>query len=213
MHLVTGALTISLLLHFAMPPTWTDLSPGVPDQAWEGVSPTFKASVKSDTAIVFFAAELNGPADGFLENMNARIQRSPGPLTDAMLVKLAALMPAGMPNVNYQLIDHRIVVIDGVDCGRIVSSLLLDGSPSVDVTYLLPSGDQLGIVVFSTTPDALKTYEPVFDAAIRRTSGIQGPPSREYKVLGEALIAGLAGGLAALLMALARKRRRARRQP
>jgi hypothetical protein len=210
-----GIVALALALKFAVPPGWVDLSPGAPEANWQGIPPQLRQMVQKGNA-AFYAADVAGGSDGFMENVNVILKRSPGPITESTLDELSATMakemPREAPGMSYKLIDRRIVKIAGVDCGRVVGELDMKVATSKQLLYLIPGGEQLAIVTYSTTPTSFAIYEPIFDTAAQATQGVAATQSTLGRITRSAgrgaLIGGIAGGLGALIVALFRRKKK-----
>ena len=115
--------------------------------------------------------------------------------------------------LSYRPLKKEVVKVAGVTAGRLVGELTL---PTGDVTalvqYSVPGDMSHATITFTTTPENLIHYEPIFEAAAQATRGAVEPrPKRSIgsAVLRDGIIGGIAGGIAALVLALVKRRRRA----
>lgn len=159
---------------FALPQGFVDLSPGVPDGNWKGVNPQVKQMVQQG-GFVYYAADVKGAADGFMENVNVTLADSPGPITEASLKTFASQMDGELkkvsPQAGYTPVSWNVVTIGGVTSGRLVGLTKLPGVVTKQIAYIIPSGKITAIITYSTTEKEFGRYEKIFDAAAQSTKG------------------------------------------
>lgn len=195
---------------FQTPPGWVDLSPDAPEAERNKAPAALLEQVKS-SGHAFFAADLAHADDGFMENVNAIVQPGSSPVTAALLddVELRMRAEIGKQGMSYRVLEKSLVTVAGATAGRVVGELTMQGRVVKQIQYLLPGREHHAILTFSTTPESFAEYQPRFDAAGQATRGTVEPKSRWAKIgaraVRGAIIGGLLGGLAALVMAL-RKR-------
>jgi len=200
--------------HFAVPPGWIDLSPGAPPGNMAKVPPALAKQIEAGN-FVFYAADVAHADDGFMENVNAtRVPGSPRTITTALLDGMMAQMgdevARQMPGARIDVVEKRLVEIGGVTCGRVVALMKGPGLLAKQVQFVLPGDGEAAVVTYSTTPEKFAEYEPVFDRAVAATTGLVEPRSIAGAAGRGAIIGGIAGGAAVLLLGLYRLVRRRR---
>jgi hypothetical protein len=153
--------------------------------------------------------------DGFVENMNAVVETGKRPplMTPAGLAELVKMLEGelGKQGLTYRSVKMEIVKIGGVTAGRLVGELKLPSGLVNLVQFAIPGERAHATLTFTTTPDKLSHYEPIFDAAAQATRGAVEPRSSSIAAMAlrGAIIGGVAGGLAALILGLIKRRKRA----
>ena len=199
---------------FKVPAGWVDLSPGAPPENFKPISPEMLAQVKGQHA-AFFAADI-AHGEKFLVNVNAIVDHGTSPVTEELLQQIGGELSEGMrkqgAGFEGRMLEHRVIDIHGVICGRYVNELKIGGLPVRQVGYLLPGHDEHAIVTYSASPEQFPQYEKIFDAAAQETAGLAEPESggsQIFKRAGRgALFGGIAGGVAVLLLGLLRRKKR-----
>jgi hypothetical protein len=196
---------------FAVPPGWTDLSPGAPADNWKGVPPELAQQVRAGS-FAFYAADVAGSNDGFMENVNATVLPGRAKVTMQVLDQIAADLGAEvsrqLPGVQLQVLEKKLVEIHGVTCGRLVGLMQGAGTRAKQVQYLLPGPTEAAMVTYSTTPEKFAHYEPIFDAAAAATGGLGEGRSIGDSALRGAIFGGVSAAIAVTLLGLLKMRRR-----
>ena len=208
---------------FQVPAGWVNLSPGAPETNFAGLPPAIVAQARQ---LRFMAMDLAGAGDGFAENVNLQLVSCTGRFTPELMDQVASQAPAQIqrmaPGSRFQIIEKGVLSVGGVMAGRMVFDLDLAGGPSMrQLQYQLPAGSQCAILTYSSTPGDFARYLPMFEAAARATTGLSEPPSRALGLFSRiggaglrgALIGGIAGCVAALVVALMRKKKKAGGSP
>jgi hypothetical protein len=193
---------------FATPPGWTNLSPGAPPSpGLEKVPPALIAQAHSGQ-FAFFAADLDGAADGFMENVNVIIQGGGAKITDEFLHEVGRSISeeAKKAGTDYRVLEMSLSKIGDVTVGRYVGELVLGDRTVKQVGYLLPGHDEHAIATYSTTPADVPRYAPIFDKAALATVGVEDPPLFRWEQ-----VAATAGALVLLIgYSIVAQRRRAK---
>lgn len=197
---------------FQVPKGWTDLSPGAPPENIAKAPPQFIADGRA-AGFVFLAADLAHADDGFMENENVLVQRLGEPVTQAYVDGVMTEVQAehsrrGTP--KFKVLEQGMTTIADVAVGRLVSGFESDGIDIRQIAYLIPGGDSVAIMTFSTTAAAFAEYAPAFDAAARATRGVVQVPGKLQRVLssgGRGAIIGAIVGLAVALVSLLRRKK------
>jgi hypothetical protein len=202
---------------FQVPAGWVNLSPGAPEENFRGLPPALLAQARK---VHFMAMDMAGAHDGFAENVNANIVDCMGRFTPELMEKVAGMAPLEIqrlaPGSRVRIIEKGLVDLQGVKAGRMVFDCTLAGGPSMrQLQYHVPGGRRCAILTFSSTPGEFSRYLPVFEAAARAIGGVAEPPAQAgflarigKSALRGALIGGIAGGLAVLLVGLLRRKKR-----
>ena len=160
---------------FKVPPGWTDLSPNAPAANFAKIEPVLAAQFRQAT-YTFFAADLDGRGDGFMENVNATVYPKPHAINLAELKEIGEQIDAEVkkvdPRFSMQILDTKVVKIGGVECGRYIGLLTMGDKVVQQISYLLPGRNEHAVLTYSTVPAQFKRYQPVFDAAAKATVGI-----------------------------------------
>lgn len=193
---------------FKIPEGWTDLSPGVPPEDFPELPPAILKEARSGKYKAL-AIELNGPADGFAENLNVIVVPGPLRVTKNLLDEYSRAMAEGtvkqMPGSKIQILEKAEVMVDGTPSVYLVYDLTSPSLRMRQIQYLVPGGDlRHAILTYSATPETFDEYRPVFEASALATTGAGVPESRLGKSLRGALIWGVIGGLIGLVVALVR---------
>jgi hypothetical protein len=198
--------------HFQSPEGWTDLSPGAPPENIAKAPPQFIADGRA-AGFVFLAADLDHADDGFMENENVLVQRLGEPVSQAYVDGVMTEVQAEHTRrgtSKFQILEQGLATIADVTVGRVVSGFESDGIDIRQVAYLIPGGDSVAIMTFSTTAAAFAAYAPAFDAAARATRGVVQVPSKLQRVLasgGRGALIGAVIGLAVALVSLLRRKK------
>ena len=162
---------------FAVPDGWTDLSPGKPVP--KGVPEAVAAQTQSGI-YAFYAMDLGGAKDGFAENVNAVV--NPGTLVanERSLGEYVATLPAQasreLPGGSIQVVEKSVVQVAGVDSLRILCDVDALSVKLRTLQYIVPGGDNVAVVTYSSTPTEFARYLPVFEAAVQKTQGAAAAP-------------------------------------
>jgi hypothetical protein len=199
---------------FSPPPGWIDISRGAPEAQRQNAPPGLLAQA-DNPSMSFVAYEPGSEEDGFIENMNAVVETGKRPplMTPAGLVELEKVLESelGKQGLTYRSLKMEVVKIGGVTAGRLLGELKLPSGAVNLVQFAMPGDNAHTTLTFTTTPDKLAHYEPMFDAAAQATRGLVEPRSSSIgdSALRGALIGGIAGGIGALIAGLVKRRKRA----
>lgn len=81
---------------------------------------------------------------------------------------------AGMAVV--ELIDQRVITVDGVHTARLEHTLVATGqAPIRQLQYWLPTGTQCAVATYSASPDQWDLYRPIFEKSAQATRGLHAP--------------------------------------
>jgi len=162
---------------FAVPEGWSDLSPGKPVP--KGVPEAVAAQTQSGV-YAFYAMDLGGAKDGFAENVNAVV--NPGTLVanERSLGEYVATLPAQasreLPGGSIQVVEKSVVAVAGVDSLRILCDVDAVSLKLRTLQYIVPGGDNVAVITYSSTPKEFARYLPVFEAAVQKTRGAAAAP-------------------------------------
>jgi hypothetical protein len=197
---------------FSPPPGWIDISRGAPEALRQKAPPALLAQADN---MAFVAYEPDSDADGFVENMNAVVQtgKNPPAATPELLVELTQalekeLAPQGM---TYRSLKREVVKVAGVTAGRLVGELTAPNGHVNLIQYAIPGARAHAMLTFTTAPEKLAHYEPIFEAAAQATRGAVEPDARSSVALGSlsgAIVGGAAGAIGALFVLRGKRRRR-----
>jgi hypothetical protein len=202
---------------FSPPPGWLDVSRGAPEAQRQKAPPALLAQADK---LAFVAFEPQSEADGFIENMNAVVQtgkRAPLPTAEALgEVESGLRAQFKLQGMTYTPQKLEVVKVAGVTSGRIVGEVKGPMGGIADVIYLIPGDMAYATVSFTTTPDKLAHYAPIFEAAVQSTRGAVEPASASQRLGAKVgtIIGGIAGALGAFWASRRwRKRREAATRP
>ena len=199
---------------FSPPPGWIDISRGAPEAQRQKAPPALLAQA-DNPSMAFVAFDPMSDDDGFVENMNAVVETGKRPplMTPTGLTELAKMLETelGKQGMTYRSLKKEVVKIGGVTAGRLVGELKLPSGVVNLVQFAIPGERAHATLTFTTTPDKLSHYEPIFDAAAQATRGAVEPRSSSIAAMAVrgAIIGGIAGGIAALVLGLVKRRKRA----
>jgi hypothetical protein len=199
---------------FSPPPGWIDISRGAPEAQRQKAPPGLLAQA-DNPAMSFVAYEPGSEDDNFIENMNAVVETGKRPplMTPAGIAELEKVLEAelGKQGLSYRSLKMEVVKIAGVTAGRLVGELKLPSGQVSLIQFAMPGENAHATLTFTTTPDKLAHYEPMFDAAAQATRGLVEPRSSSIadSALRGAIIGGIAGGIGALIAGLVKRRKRA----
>src|SRR6185295_10750654 len=112
-----------------------------PPANFDRLAPEQRAQVRSG-GFHFYAAEIDGAADGFMENVNVTLEPEIKPITAALLEwyasKVGGEVSRQMPGASFKVLDKELVKISGVTCGRVVALLDLGPAQAKQIQYLMP---------------------------------------------------------------------------
>lgn len=185
---------------FAAPPGWIDLSRGAPE-AQRRQAPRELLAQAESPAVAYVAADLAHGDDGFVENMNAIVQRGARPTLptqDAIAEMVKGMQAqATQQGGSYRSAKAELVKVAGVTSVRFVGEMKQSsGLVTSLVQYAIPGERGFAALTFATTPAKLAEYEPLFDASAQATRGAVEP--RPGGTLPSWLI-GILAGLAAAI--------------
>jgi len=199
---------------FQVPPGWTDLSPGAPEENLNELPPEMRARLHGSGA-VFLAGDVAHRGDGFLSNVNATVAADAATVTlsdlDAAKDQIDREVARTARGGQFVIKDKQLVDWDGVTVGRLAGELTIGGQTLAEVIFLIPGDNEHAVLSYTTTPDRLASLEPVFDAAARATKGAKQPKLIWQRILengGRGAILGFIGAVIALVVI---RRLRARR--
>jgi hypothetical protein len=202
---------------FTPPAGWLDVSRGAPEAERQKAPPALLAQAEK---LAFVAFEPGSEADGFVENMNAVVQtgkRAPLPTAEGLAeVERGLAAEFKLQGMTYRSQKLEVVKVAGVTSGRIVGEVKGAIGEIADVIYLIPGKMAYATVTFTTTPDKLAHYQPLFEAAAQATRGAVEPASESQRKSAQlgTIIGGIVGALAAFLAShWWRKRREAAAGP
>jgi hypothetical protein len=201
---------------FSPPPGWIDISRGAPEAQRQKAPPALLAQA-DNPGMAFVAFEpASGDDDGFVENMNAVVETGKRPplATREGLVELEKMLETelGKQGMTYRSLKMEIVKVGGVTAGRLVGEMKVPNGLVNLVQFAIPGKQSHATLTFTTTPDKLAHYEPIFDAAAQATLGAVEPragSSITDSAIRGAIIGGIAGGIGALIAGMMKRRRRA----
>jgi hypothetical protein len=199
---------------FSPPPGWTDVSRGAPEAQRQSAPPAMLKQADSGQ-MAFVAYEPNSEEDGFIENMNAVVStgKRPPRVTREGLAELEKSLEAEIARagLTYRSLKVEIVKVAGATAGRLVGEVTSPGGKMNMVQYAIPGQRSHATLTFSTTPDKLGHYEPIFEAAAQRTMGVVDADAQASESLG-VLVGAIAGGLGGAIGGLYIRRSRKKRQ-
>ena len=199
---------------FSPPAGWIDISRGAPEAQRQKASPALLA-MADNPRMPFVAFEPDSDADGFVENVNAVVQTGKRPplATPAMLAELVKAVEGQLAaqGMTYRSLKQELVKIGGVTAGRLVGELTAPNGHVSLVQYAIPGARAHAMLTFTTVPEKLSHYEPIFEAAAQATRGVVDPSASSSEKLGSfvgMIVGGLVGGIVTLIAARARRKRR-----
>jgi hypothetical protein len=200
---------------FSTPPGWIDVSRGAPE-ALRSKAPPSVLALSNDPGTAFVAYEPGSDDDGFIENVNAIVRTGERPplATPAVLNALEKGIKTGAAaqGLTYRSLETDVVKVAGVTAGRLVGELNGPSGAVISVLYAIPGQRAHAMLTFTTTPDKLAHYRPIFDATAQATLGAVEPIDQASYSLGTLvgiIIGGLAGGLGARAALRAKRKRQA----
>jgi hypothetical protein len=176
--LCLGAAPAAADWKFAIPPGWTDLSPGKPVS--EDV-PEAVTAVTQNGVYHTYAMDLAGAKGGFGTNLNAIVR--PGALVadDRALASFVSSLPEQVrneiPDAKVAVVEQSIAPIGGVPSLRVVVDLRTDDLALRVLRYTLPGGKEVAALTYTSTAKDFDRYLPAFEAAARQTRGVQAAPA------------------------------------
>ena len=194
-----------------------DISRGAPEAQRQKAPPALVAQA-DNPGMAFVAFEpASGDDDGFVENMNAVVETGERPplATPEGLAELEKALETelGKQGMTYRSLKTEVVKVGGVTAGRLVGEMKVpNGAASTWSSSRSPASSPHATLTFTTTPDKLAHYEPIFDAAAQATLGAVEPragSSIKDSAIRGAIIGGIAGGIGALIAGMMKRRRRA----
>jgi hypothetical protein len=195
---------------FQVPPGWRDLTPGVPEDNYRDVHPDVAAQIK-DSAPLFFAADVVHARGRFMTNVRATLVGGSGPITEGALRGYVKELQAS--GAKFRSNQRELDDWNGITVGKIVGVLTVSDQPIAQVAYVVPGADGRVFLTYSTLPEQLDDYLPIFDAAARATQGAVQPISFfERSGVRGTLLAFFGAALLLLIIRRARARRKAAAQ-
>jgi hypothetical protein len=196
---------------FTPPPGWVDVSRGTPAAERQKAPPDLLAKA-DNSAVAFLAVDLAHADDGFAENMTAIVQtgaRPPVPTAEALAEMVKGMeTQAAQQQAQYHSSKAELVKVAGVSSARFVGEMKsASGVVTSLVQYAIPGERSFAALTYTTTPQKLAEYEPIFEASAQATRGAVEPkpgPAVPSSVIG--ILAGLAAGIASMLAIRAKRR-------
>ena len=200
---------------FSLPPGWIDISRGVPEAQRRNAPPILLQQADSGQ-MAFVAYEPNSADDGFIENMNAVVQTGQRPprMTNETLAEMQKALEAVVAKngLTYRSLKAEIVKVAGVTAGRMVGEVNPPTGKVNLIQYAIPGKKSHAMLTFTTTPDKLAHFEPIFDATAQATKGAVDADAQASENLGMlvgAIAGGIGGAIGAGYFQRARKKRKA----
>jgi hypothetical protein len=204
---------------FSPPPGWIDVSRGAPEAQRKNAPPTILKQADSGQ-MAFVAYEPNSADDGFIENVNAVVDsgKRPPRVTREGLAELEKALEAGIAQsgLTYRSLKVEVVKVAGVTAGRLVGEVNPPSGKVTLVQYGIPGERSWVTLTFSTTPDKLSHYEPIFEAAAQATRGAVDADDQASESLGKlagVIAGGLGGAIGAMYFRRSRRKRAAAPTP
>jgi hypothetical protein len=196
---------------FTAPPGWVDISRGTPE-AQRQKAPADLLAKADNKAVAFVAVDLAHADHGFAENMVAIVQTGaspPVPTPDALGDMVKGMQEqAARQQSQYHSSKAELVKVAGVTSARFVGETKsASGEVMALVQYAIPGERAFAALTYTTTPQKLAEYEPIFHASAQATRGAVEPkpgPVVPSSVIG--ILAGLAAGIASMLAIRAKRR-------
>lgn len=163
-------------LEFTFPPDWMDLSA---KGSRAGLPPEVdKALARLRDPIYRLAAiDIEAARNGSLALVLASVEPLAEPVTREALVRaepgFQKAMVAGVQGASCQLVSLDMTSIRDVPCGRLIYSLQGPGQQFRALMYLMPSGNELGGIVFLCDPNVFEARVGFFDAVAQSTKGVR----------------------------------------
>lgn len=199
---------------FSPPPGWIDISRGAPEAQRQKAPPAMLKQADSGQ-MAFVAYEPGSGDDGFVENMNAVVQTGQRPprVTREVLAEVEKGLEEGIAKngLTYRSLKVEVVKVAGVTAGRLVGEVNAPPGRVDMVQYTIPGERSFVTLTFTTTPDKLAHYEPVFEAAAQATRGAVDADAQASERLGT-LFGAIAGCLGGAIGGLYIQRSRRKRQ-
>jgi hypothetical protein len=193
-----------------IPDGFVDLTHGVPEQ-WAGQLPPYVEQLANSGTKLAYAVDITDAglvADFVASEYAGRIPdpSAIGAAEDAATAELAKPYP---PGTKVETVSARAATVGTVQGTRIVLSVLQPTGPIRTLAYLFPVGDHIVSLAFSTPEANFASYEPRFDAAALKTTGLGAPASAARSDLFTVIVA-VANGIlviGALALFAARKKK------
>jgi hypothetical protein len=201
---------------FAPPAGWIDVSKGAPEAQRKNAPPAILQQADSGQ-MAFLAYEPNSADDGFIENVNAVVQtgKRPPRVTLAGLSELEKALETAIAQngMTYRSLKVEVVKVAGVTAGRLVGEVNPPSGTVNMVQYAIPGERSFATLTFSTTPEKLAHYEPIFAAAAQSTLGAldagDQAASENLGMLTGAIAGGIGGAIGGLYIRRSRRKRQA----
>jgi hypothetical protein len=199
---------------FTTPAGWIDVSRGAPEAQRQKAPPELLAKA-DNPAVAYVAVDVAHAEDGFAENMNAIVQtgaRPPVP-TQEGLAEMAKAMQAqaAQQGAEYRSSKVELVKVAGVTSGRFVGEMKPASGPVLSlVQYAIPGERAFAALTFTTIPQKLAAYEPIFEASAQATRGAVEPRpdgSLPGSVIG--VLVGVAAAMGSMFAIRAKAKRQA----
>jgi hypothetical protein len=199
---------------FSVPPGWTKLAPDVPPSELAKVPPVLVEQAKGGR-FAFFAADLAGPDDGFIENVNVLIDPGATAITSTFLKQVVDSIgdEVKKSGAQYRVVESGLTKVNGVSVGRYVGELTMAGVTVKQIGYLMPGKNQHAILTYSTTREKFSEYQPIFDKAAQATLGVEEPSifnDASSPIRWQSLLATAAAIAALVIYSIVAQRRRAK---
>lgn len=168
-----------------------------------------------DPAIAYLAVDLAHDDDGFAENMNAIVQtgaRPPLPTREGLAEMVKTIQgQAAQRHAEYRSSKVELVKVGGVTSGRFVGEMkAASGLVTSLVQYAIPGERAFAVLTFTTTPQKLAEYEPIFEASAQATRGAVEPrPGSPLPSLVIGILAGVGAAIGSMSAIRAKARRKA----
>jgi hypothetical protein len=202
------------VFQFAVPPGWTNVSPNLPPSELAKAPPAIVEQVKQGH-FAFFAAELDGADDGFMENVNVIVDPGSTRITSTFLKEVVDNIGAEVQKsgAQYRVVESGLSKVNGVTVGRYVGEMTIAGSTVKQIGYILPGKNEHAIATYSTTREKFPQYQPIFDRAAQATLGVEEPglfSDSSSPLRWQSILATLAAVAALIVYSIIAQRRRAK---
>jgi hypothetical protein len=193
-----------------IPDGFVDLTHGVPE-GWAGKLPAYIEQRANSGTNLAYAVDITdaGLVAELLATEYAGPIPDPSAMGDARDAATAELAKAFPPGTTVETVSARVATVGTVQGTRIVFAVRQATEPTRTVAYFFPAGDHAVSLAFSATEADFAAYEPRFDAAALKTTGLGGtaqPPSHPFTVIA-AVASGILVTVALVFFAARRKKR------
>jgi hypothetical protein len=152
---------------FHPPEGFVDLSPGAPDERFEGLPP----EIVEEARLLprgFYAANAAGAGDGFVERFVATFLPLGAPDSRRLL---AQVIGAFESRPGYRILEAGTVEVGGLLCPRLVLDFDLSGERMRVLAYAFPGETEMALVLASAAPEQFGYWLPIFDRSMQATEG------------------------------------------